>query len=102
MKIALGTCIEDHSGIDVVATSDVGPLFIQVKSSPIGRLQFEEKYRQLERKRPRLPIVEVVIVNDKLTDEEILHDCLGKLHALRTAVQRHGSSFIPCRGKASA
>ena len=40
------TRAEDHDGIDVVVESDVGKLFVQVKSSRRGKADFEEKRRR--------------------------------------------------------
>ncbi len=41
-----GTRAEDHEGIDVVVESDVGKLFVQVKSSRTGKAAFAERRRR--------------------------------------------------------
>lgn len=37
---------EDHRGIDAVVSSDVGNLYIQIKSSRAGRARFESRRRR--------------------------------------------------------
>ncbi len=57
-SVRRGTKAEDHAGIDVVVESDVGKLFVQVKSSRGGKAAFLER-----RRRARVAIV-VVHVTD--------------------------------------
>ena len=42
----LVTRAEDRAGIDLVAASDVGPLYVQVKSSNDGRRRYEQRGRR--------------------------------------------------------
>lgn len=100
-KVELGTLPQDHEGIDVVATSDAGPLFLQVKSSDIYAQQFTVKVARLIDQGHRLPITRVVIVNDKLDDHEILVATQRALKELREEVQRRGSSYLPPHHKSS-
>ena len=73
--VRLATKKEDSRGIDaVVATSSIGPLFIQVKSSQGGVRHFE--------KRRRRALVTVIIVNEAMTDAEVLLACKKKLSGL--------------------
>lgn len=63
--VCKATAEQDHRGIDIVLKSDVGDLYIQVKSSRGGQERFDAHPR-----RRRLP-VEVVIVGPKDTDTTI-------------------------------
>ncbi len=65
---------EDQSGIDIVVESSIGPLYVQVKSSPGAAREFS--YR---RRRARIT---VVVVNECFTDLEILKNVEQKLHML--------------------
>jgi hypothetical protein len=69
------TRTEDHDGIDVVVESDVGKLFLQVKSSRAGKVAFAER-----RRRAQVAVV-VVKIGDSL--EEILRRIVGALAPAR-------------------
>ncbi len=60
-SVRAGTQAEDREGIDIIVSSDVGELFIQVKSSVAGRDRFLEKNRKKH--------IEVVVAN--CTDDEL-------------------------------
>ena len=66
---------EDHHGIDVVVESDVGKLFVQVKSSRGGKAHFEERRRSAR----------IVVVVAKVTDspEGLLRKVVGELVKVR-------------------
>lgn len=53
-EVRLATRAEDRAGVDLVAASDVGPLYVQVKSSNDGRRRYELRGR-------RCFMVEVVV-----------------------------------------
>jgi hypothetical protein len=44
--VRIATAQEDAGGIDIVADSDVGPLYLQVKSSRRGVLEHRQKSRR--------------------------------------------------------
>jgi len=92
VELAIGR--GDGRGIDIVVTSDVGPLFLQIKSSDIFKKVQELAELERQRYERRITIVETVIVNDRRSDGEILRDCLLSLRRLRSTVARHGRSFI--------
>lgn len=94
----LGTLVQDREGIDVVITSDVGPLFLQVKSSDIFKRKFESEHTRRRRSGQRTAIIEVVIVNDRLTDDQVLRAALSALRCLYREVTVHGS-FLPAKPK---
>jgi hypothetical protein len=66
---------EDHAGIDVVVESDVGKLYVQVKSSPGGKAAF------LERRRSARIAIVVVHVTD--SPETLLRKVVGELGKIR-------------------
>ena len=66
---------EDHDGIDVVVESDVGKLFVQVKSSRTGKAAFTERRRRAR--------VAVVVVKSGDTLEDVLRRVVGALAPLR-------------------
>ncbi len=74
VKARRATKREDQSGIDIVVESSIGPLYVQVKSSPGAAREFS--YR---RRRARIT---VVVVNERFTDLEILKNVGQKLHSL--------------------
>lgn len=69
------TALEDRNGIDIVIESDVGKLFIQVKSSKRGRIAFMAKQRRAE----------VAIVIPKLSDspEQLLAKAVSAIAPIR-------------------
>jgi hypothetical protein len=69
------TRAEDHDGIDVVVESDVGKLFVQVKSSRTGKAAFAARRRRAH--------VAVVVVKSGDTLEEILRRVVGALGPVR-------------------
>jgi len=69
------TRAEDHDGIDVVVASDVGKLFVQVKSSRTGKAAFAARRRRAH--------VAVVVVKSGDTLEEILRRAVGALAPVR-------------------
>jgi hypothetical protein len=70
-----GTRAEDHDGIDVVVESDVGKLFIQVKSSRTGKAAFVERRRRAT--------VAVVLAKNGDTLDELLRRVVGALAPIR-------------------
>jgi hypothetical protein len=74
---------EDHDGIDVVVESDVGKLFIQVKSSRRGKVAFEQRAR-------RARIAVVVVARDD-GPEKLLRKVVGQLAAIRAEYLRERS-----------
>ncbi len=101
-KVEFANRSQDQQGIDLIVTSDVGALFLQVKSSQIFQRKFEAQHEHYRLQGRRYPILRVVVVSDKLTDSIVLRDALHALHQLRSEVQLHGSSFHPARRKTSA
>ena len=75
MSARAATHAEDHDGIDVVVESDVGKLFVQVKSSRTGKAAFAERRRRAH--------VAVVVVKSGDTLEEILRRVVGALAPVR-------------------
>lgn len=74
------TRTEDHDGIDVVVESDVGKLFVQVKSSRRGKADFEEKRRRAR--------VAVVVVGAGDAAEKVLRKVVGELAKVRAGYLR--------------
>ena len=66
---------EDHRGIDIVIESDVGKLFVQVKSSLLGKSKFER------RRRSARVVVVVVDAGDSL--EAVLGMVVGAVGEVR-------------------
>ena len=75
MSARADTRAEDHDGIDVVVESDVGKLFLQVKSSRTGKSAFAQRRRRAH--------VAVVVVRAGDTLEEILRRVVGALAPVR-------------------
>ena len=71
----LASKIEDRKRIDLVAMSDVGKLFFQIKSSEAGRKKFESQ-------RHRLPI-ELIVVKNTDTDPVLYQKVLAAAGRLR-------------------
>jgi hypothetical protein len=57
---------EDERGIDIVVTTDVGPIYIQVKSSWNGMSSFFRKRRKA--------MIAVIVVNDRISDAKIFSE----------------------------
>lgn len=68
----ISTRHEDHNGIDVVVESDVGSLYLQIKSSVAGANSFEPRHN-----------VAVMIVRQHDTHERIRDRAIGHLSNLR-------------------
>jgi hypothetical protein len=73
------TKAEDHEGIDIVVESDVGKLFVQVKSSRRGKAKFQERRRRAQ--------VAVVVVKAGDMPGVILQRVVGALGPVRRAYQ---------------
>ena len=89
------TTAEDHDGIDVVVESDLGKLYVQVKSSRRGQAEFQKKKRRIR--------VVVVRPSPADTPEQILRRVFGPLGALRAELLREraqGCSAAPSRAVA--
>ncbi len=71
------TRAEDHDGIDLVIESDVGKLYVQVKSSRRGKAEFEQR-----RRRARVVVV-MAKIND--TPERLLAKVVSALAPVRKA-----------------
>jgi hypothetical protein len=69
------TPAEDHDGIDVVVESDVGRLYVQVKSSRTGKAAFVERRRRAH--------VAVVVVKSGDGPEDVLRRVVGVLAPVR-------------------
>ncbi len=66
---------EDHAGIDLVLETDVGRLFVQVKSSMTGKAKFESVRRKHR--------IAVVVVRDGDSDARLLAQVSASVGALR-------------------
>ncbi|MBI4092778.1 MAG: hypothetical protein HY420_02535 [Candidatus Kerfeldbacteria bacterium] len=96
-NVELASEEQDIQGIDVVVKTDVGDLFIQVKSSERFRYMFVTKgWRQWKMGRA-IPITGIVIVNDGRPNQKILGESLREINRLRQTVQLHGSNYMPGR-----
>jgi hypothetical protein len=69
------TPAEDHAGIDVVVESDVGKLFVQVKSSRGGKAAFGKRRRSAR--------VGVVVVGVTDSPDKVLAKVVGELGKIR-------------------
>ncbi len=74
------TRAEDHDGIDIVVDSDVGKLFVQVKSSRRGKAEFAERRRRAQ--------VVVIVVKSGDSLEAILRKIVGGLAPIRAVYLR--------------
>lgn len=81
-------------GIDYVILSDVGDLFLQIKSSEEAKAAFEDETRRRWKRGIRIAILRVVVVNDALTDDQIFRSARKELRDLRRTVRGHGSNFV--------
>lgn len=71
---------EDQNGIDAVIQTTIGPLYVQVKSSPGSARRF---YRKKRRAR-----IAVILVRETLSDNDIAEAATKKLHALFHHINR--------------
>jgi hypothetical protein len=74
------TRVEDHDGIDVVVESDIGKLYVQVKSSRRGKAAFVERRRRAR--------VAVVVVGVADAPEALLRKVVGQLAGIRAEYRR--------------
>jgi len=77
-SIRRATHDEDHAGIDLVVESDIGKLFVQVKSSRTGKLEY------LARRRPAK--VAIVVAMDRDSQDALFRKVFGELAKLRAAL----------------
>ena len=71
---------EDHGGIDVVIESDVGKLYVQVKSSRCDKAAFQERTRRAR--------VAIVVVHAGDSREALLRRVVGEVAKLRAEYLR--------------
>ncbi len=76
----LATLKEDARGIDVVVETDLGKLYLQVKSSHYGA----HKYR---RKRPHAKTIVIIIPSD-MTDAKLQNAVVDRLNCLRKQIKK--------------
>jgi hypothetical protein len=74
----LATLKEDARGIDVVVETPIGPLYIQVKSSPRGVRHYKSKRRKAR--------VIMVIVKPEMDDRKLRDKVSGALHVQRNHI----------------
>jgi hypothetical protein len=74
----LATKQEDARGIDVVAETPIGPLYIQVKSSPRGVRHYKSKRRKAR--------VIIVIVTPEMEERKLRDKISGALHVQRNHI----------------
>ena len=93
-SVRAATRREDHHGIDVVIESDVGKLFVQVKSSLVGKAKFERRRRSVR------VVVVVVSAGDSLeTVLERVVEAVGEVRGeyvrerMRSARREGGEGF---------
>ena len=84
LSFRLATFEEDQKGIDVVVTTDVGKLFLQIKSSLRGKKKFENKQR-------RFPIA-VVVIYDKEANETIYQKAVEAIGLIREQILKDRNS----------
>jgi hypothetical protein len=80
LEARLSTKEEDRDGIDIVITSDIGKLFVQVKSSTRGRELFTARRRRAR--------VAIVIAHHDDTETDLLHKVVSELTQLRKQFRR--------------
>jgi hypothetical protein len=74
----LATRKEDARGIDVVVETPIGPLYVQVKSSPRGVRHYKSKRRKAR--------VIVVIVKPEMDERKLRDKVGGALHVQRNHI----------------
>lgn len=74
----LATKAEDSRGIDVVASTAIGPLYIQVKSSHHGVRHYKQKRRKAR--------VIIVIIDPLMSDEKVWRKVRGALCVQRNHI----------------
>jgi len=77
---------EDHAGIDLVLETDVGQLFLQVKSSMTGKVKFESVRRKHR--------IAVVVVRDGDSDARVLEKVSATAGALRAEYRDERRAFL--------
>ena len=80
ISVRLATDKEDARGIDVVVETDLGKLYLQVKSSHYGA----HKYR---RKRPNAKTI-VIIIPSEMSDDKLQNVVADRLGCLRKQIKR--------------
>lgn len=90
----LGTVANDRQGIDVVVVTDVGPLFLQVKSSNglCEKFEFGQHLRKVRGLRSQP--VSAIVVNETKSDSQVFGEAIWRLSALRQNRLRHGRSYF--------
>jgi len=78
-EVRKATQEEDAQGVDVVVTTDVGPLFLQVKSSHLGA----EIFKQNNRKKK----IGVLVVKARDLPSKVANKAIGQLCRLRASVR---------------
>jgi hypothetical protein len=78
-RVVAATSEEDARGIDVVAHTDVGKIFVQVKSSKAGKRAFNERARRN---------IAVVIVTHGDDDARVVRKVLAAIAEMRSCVVR--------------
>lgn len=80
--IHLGTSEQQQQGIDcVVETTDMGPLFVQVKSSERGAEDFRTS------KGHRADSIAVVVIKSSMSHAKVRGKVIGALEALRRRIR---------------
>ena len=79
-SVRLATEKEDARGIDVVVETDLGKLYLQVKSSHYGA----HKYR---RKRPNAKTI-VIVIPGEMSDDKLQNVIADRLGCLRKLIKR--------------
>ena len=79
---------EDARGIDVVIESDIGSLYVQVKSSRRGKEAFLQRRRRA--------VIAVVVVRPGCTAESALAKVVGEVGKVRREVLRCRAPAGPC------
>lgn len=72
-EVIKATYEEDQEGIDIVCHSDVGKLFLQIKSSETGRINAKNDRNKA-----------IVVINAKMDDQEVSAKLIGALSSIRS------------------
>lgn len=80
LSARIATKEEDHNGIDIVIQSDIGKLFVQVKSSEKGKEAFSERRRRAR--------VAIIVVHHNDTENDLLNKVVLELTKLRNQFRR--------------
>lgn len=74
---------EDQKGIDLIVNTDVGKLYLQIKSSKYGKNKFENKFKTNIKRYG----IETIIVNTEESEEKLLLKILLLLKRMRKRYQ---------------